>query len=299
MLDPRIRTLITVCETGSFTRAAETLNLTQPAVSQQIRQMEQELDVHIFNRCKKQLILTSEGELVLRYARRMDALYQNLRQRLKNDRQHVTHIRVAITHTAESNAVAEALAKLGSTHEGVTISLISDTIKNCYEMLENYEVDLAVVEGHVTDNRYNALLLDTDQLVLAVATDHPLAHKSLITIEQLRREKLILRRPNSGTRNLFVAHLESNNMTIDDFNVILEVDNVATIKDLVRRNFGVSILPKSACLDELKKGKMIVLPVENLSMIREINILYRPDFEHMNVLQDLMRIYLDTVRTYL
>lgn len=78
---------------------------------------------------------------------------------------------------------------------------------------------------------------------------------------------------------------------MDEFNVILEVDNVATIKDLVRRDFGVSILARSACANELKKGKLIGLPIENLSMTREINMVYHKDFEHMDLLQNIMRIY--------
>ena len=109
---------------------------------------------------------------------------------------------------------------------------------------------------------------------------------------------MILRLPNSGTRNLFVAHLESNNMSISDFNVILEVDNIATIKDLIRRDFGVSILARSVCLDELKKGKIVALPVENLSMMREINIAYPTDFTQFDILRDIVRSYNETLRLY-
>ena len=83
---------------------------------------------------------------------------------------------------------------------------------------------------------------------------------------------MILRLPNSGTRNLFVSHLESNNLSIDDFNVILEVDNIATITRIRAGKFRrVDSLAKSACVDELRKGKLVALPVENLGMIREIN----------------------------
>ena len=95
--------------------------------------------------------------------------------------------------------------------------------------------------------------------------------------------------PDSSTRNLFVSSLESQNMSIDDFNVIMEIDNIATIKDLIRRDFGVSVLAKSACMDELKKKKIAVLPIENLSMMREINIVYSQDFEHFETLRDIVR----------
>lgn len=85
-------------------------------------------------------------------------------------------------------------------------------------------------------------------------------------------------------------------MTIEDFNVILEVDNIATIKDLIKRDFGVSILAKSVCIDELRKGKITVLPIENLSMIREINIIYHCDFEHNDILRNIIKVYNDTVK---
>ena len=109
---------------------------------------------------------------------------------------------------------------------------------------------------------------------------------------------MILRLPNSGTRNLFVAHLESNNMNINDFNLILEVDNVATIKDLVRQNFGVSVLAQSVCLDEIKKGKIVALPVENLSMIRDMNIAYPSDFTKFDLLQEIVNSYHETMSLY-
>jgi DNA-binding transcriptional LysR family regulator len=164
--------------------------------------------------------------------------------------------------------------------------------------MKNYELDLAVVEGKIQDSSINSLLLDTDSLVLVVSNNSPIAKKSMVTIDELRKEPLILRRPSSGTRNLFTAHLESNNMSLDDFNLILEVDNIATIKDLIRRDIGISILAKSACLDELKKGKITVLPIENLSMIREINILYHKDFKHEDILHSIMKEYNKAVKFY-
>jgi DNA-binding transcriptional LysR family regulator len=109
---------------------------------------------------------------------------------------------------------------------------------------------------------------------------------------------MILRLPSSGTRNLFVSAIEQMNMTIEDFQVILEVDNIATIKDLIRKDLGISILAKSACIDEIKKGKITVLPIENLSMIREINILYHTDFSHRDMLEELMQLYRETARLY-
>ena len=107
---------------------------------------------------------------------------------------------------------------------------------------------------------------------------------------------MILRLPTSATRQLFEATLISMNESIDNFNVSLEVDNVSTIKELVKKDLGISILPRSACISEVKKGKLTILPIENLSMMREMNIAYNKDFAHLEVLKGIVELYQSDVR---
>ena len=228
----------------------------------------------------------------------MLGLYQSLQRDLRDSKKLITHLTVGVTHTAESNPIAEALANYCAQNDHVMIKMITGTIKNLYSMLKSYEIDLAIVEGRIADPGIRYLLMDTDYLVLAVSVNHPYAKRGMITLNELKKERMILRLPNSGTRNLFTAHLESNNMSLSEFNVILELDNIATIKDLIRRDLGVSILPRSVCLDELKKKKIAVLPVENLSMVREINIAYQADFSQTDVLHDIVNSYHETLRYY-
>lgn len=298
MIDPKLYTLLAVVEYKSYTQAAQHLSLTQPAVTQHIKQLEKELNVKIFNRVGRETKPTNQGNIVIQYARRSIALYKRMQQNILDAQRHKRSLTVGVTHTAESNAVAEVLAKYSAKNPGTSITIITDTIKNLYNMLKSYEVDLAVVEGKIDDDSINSILLDTDSLMLVVSNNHPLAKKSMVTINELKKQPLILRRPSSGTMNLFISHLESHNISLDDFNVILEVDNIATIKALIRRDIGVSILAKSACMDEVKKGKITVLPIENLSMTREINILYPNDFKHMDILQNIVKEYNKTVKLY-
>lgn len=298
MLDPKLYSLLQVCESGSFIAASKKLSITQPAVSHHIKALGEELNVTIFERRRGKIVLTREGEKVVQCARKMQSLYQNLVQNLRDSKKLITHLTVGVTHTAESNPIAEALARYCAENENVIIKMITGTINNLYIKLKEYEIDLAVVEGRITDPSIHHLLIDTDYLVLAVSVNHPFAKRQMISLNELKKERMILRLPNSGTRNLFTAHLESNNMSLNEFNVILELDNIATIKDLIRRDFGVSILPRSVCLDELKKKKIAVLPVENLSMIREINLAYHKDFAQLDILQDIARYYRETLRHY-
>lgn len=298
MLDPKLDTLLLVAEKRNFTRAAQALSLTQPAVSHHISQLEQELGVRLFVRGNGDLILTPEGETVLRYVRRMKALEKKMAEELQEAGRRLTRLRIGITHTAESSIVAEVLARYTNENPGISITIVTDNINNLYDMLENFELDLAVVEGRSTRPELSALMLDTDYLVCVLANTHPLSHSSMITLDEIRQEKLILRLPNSETRVRFESALAAIGESIADFQVILEVDNVATIKDLIRKNLGISILARSACMDELRKGKLTALPIENLSMARETNLVYHRDFAHKETLRDILALYKKQLREY-
>ena len=293
MVDPKLYSLLKVYETGSFTRAAEELSLTQPAVSQHIHALENSLGVRVFDRSTNSLHVTREGELVVRCAKRISALYRSLEQDLKTERTRIISLTVGVTRTSENSLIAQALANYINRDKSISVKIITDTADHLYSRLKNYELNFAIAEGQSSDPKLKYLLLDTDCLVLAVSPNHPLAGRASATLDELKREKLILRLPSSGTRNLFVATLESRNLRIDDFNVVMEIDNIATIKDLVRRDFGVSVLPRSVCLNEIQMKKIVVLPIEDLTMIRETNLVYLQDFERPELLQGIVQEYLD------
>ena len=295
MLSTKLQTVLAVAEHKNFTRAAETLSMTQPAVSHHIKQLEQEVGAPLFLRSKTGLLLTPQGEIVVSYARRMKALNERMLAELQTAGRQLSLLRIGITHTSESNLTAAALAKYSNQKGKLKIILFTDTINNLYDMLENYELDLAIVDGAYTDPRFSSMLLDTDYLTCVMSVDNPLAKKCAVTLAELKRQKMILRTPASATRMLFESALESNGESIQSFDVTLEVDNIATIKDLIRKDLGVSILPRSACLDELRKGKIAALPVENLSMVRETRIVYNRDFTHTDMLNEIIKTYGSTV----
>lgn len=295
MLSTKLQTVLAVAEHKNFTRAAETLSMTQPAVSHHIKQLEQEVGAPLFLRSKTGLLLTPQGEIVVSYARRMKALNERMLAELQTAGRQLSLLRIGITHTSESNLTAAALAKYSNQKGKLKIILFTDTINNLYDILENYELDLAIVDGAYTDPRFSSMLLDTDYLTCVLSVDNPLARKAAVTLAELKRQKMILRTPASATRTLFESALESHGESIQSFDVTLEVDNIATIKDLIRKDLGVSILPRSACLDELRKGKIAVLPVENLSMVRETRIVYNRDFAHTDMLNEIIRTYGSTI----
>lgn len=290
MTDIKIKTLLTVAEEKNFTKAAEKLCLTQPAVSHHIKEIENELNTQIFVRRKGDIIPTATGEIALNYARRFLALYDKMKQEIHDFNYKKINIKIGITHTAENNQTTEVIGSLLNNHNGVSITIITDTTANLYQMVENYELDFAIVDQKINNN-LNYMPLDTDYLVCVVSNESPLVNKKMITIDELKQENLILRLPSSSTRILFDASLESINESINNFNVILEVDNIATIKELIKKNMGVSILAKSACISDVRKNKLSILPIENLSMQRKIYFIYPDHFNYFDIIKELSNIY--------
>lgn len=298
MLDIKLDTLLVVAECKSFTKAAEVLSLTQPAVSNHINQIEKECNAKLFLRGKGDFKLTPEGEIAVTYARRLKALHDKMLSQIADEQKHISRLRVGITHSSESNTITKVLAKYANQCSHTTITIITDTINNLYDMLENYELDLAIVEEKRLSPKLNYFMLDTDYLVCVLNNENPLGKQSMVTVNELKSENMILRLPTSATRRLFEATLISINESIDNFNVSLEVDNVATIKELVRKNLGISILPRSVCAGDAKKGKLVILPIENLSMMREVNIAYNKDFTRVEILKEMVQLYQNTVSKF-
>lgn len=295
LIDDKLETFVAVCDTKSFTKAAEILSLTQPAVSQHIKRLEEELNTTLFLRKKGELLLSDEGEIVLTYAKRMIALCDKMRDKVKNAKSRVNRIRIGITHTQESGLLMDVLSKIALGNDSLQITFITDNIKNLYDMLENFEIDMAVIEGKPTNPSFNFVVINTDSLMCIVSSQNALAKKSTVTLAELKKEHLILRLPTSSTRERFASALDGIGESIDNFDVTIEVDSIATIRNLVKKDFGVSVLARSSCAHELSKGTLVALPIENLSMIRETTIVYHKTFTHTEIVDRIARNYNEAV----
>lgn len=291
MIDAKLYTLLVLEKTRNFTRAAEELNLTQPAVSQQIHALEKEFSTKIFKLDKKKLTLTPEGSVLIKYAKRLLAVYNNAKQAVLDCQKQAYHINIGITHTVGENLMPQVMAIYCNEHPNTHIKIYTDSIKKLYERLTLYELDLAVVDGILPSQNFPSILLDTDYLCLVVSPKHPYARRQSVFLEELKQERMILRSSSAGTRILFENCLQNHMESIKNFNIIMELDNITMIKDLVSLNLGVSIIARSACMQEIRDGKLIVIPIQNASMLREIHLVYQKDFSHDDILDDFKRIY--------
>lgn len=289
MIDPKIKTLLTLVSTGSFTAAAYELSLTQPAVSHHIRQLEELYNAPIFYRDRKSLRLTPEGEIILRYARRAAALHEKLFIELEDRRRSQSSLSIGITPSAQETPVPHILAAYTQSHPGTHISLITGSARCLHAMMRSFELDVAIVDGTLPENDMTSLRLVDDRLCLAAAPDSPLAKLKSVTLDDVRQQNLILRPRGTGTRDLFESHLHSKAENIRSFNITIELDSIALIKDLVAAGHGCTVISHTACAEDFKNGRLVAIDIEGMHMAREINLVYSPRFQQIDILHDIRR----------
>lgn len=229
------------------------------------------------------------------YAKRIRAICEKMQDKIKNAKTNIYKIRIGITHTQESGLMIEALSRIALKDDNITITFITDTIKNLYAMLENFEIDMAIIEEKPSNPDFRFTIIDTDMLVCIVSPQNPVSQKASISLQELKKQHLILRLPSSSTREKFNSALESIGESVDNFDVIIEVDSIATIRNLVKKDVGVSILSKGTCYKEIRKGSLVALPVENLSMTRETTIVYHKTFTHTEMIERIAKVYSEVI----
>ena len=292
MLDTKIKTFLSLVETESFTKTADILFITQPAVSHQIRLLEKEYGITIFNRSGKSLKLTAEGEILFKYAQRAVAIEEAAIHALEDSRHNIKRLNIGMTATAEENLLPQVIAEYCNIHGKTKIRIETGTLESLRTYLQTYEIDMAIVGGHIADDEFTTVKIDTDYLDLVVSPENPLAKSSMVSLQELKKERLILRPNITATRRQFELFLNQNGETISNYNVVIEINNVPIIKDLVHDNQGVTIMSHNACLIDQLTGKLVAVPLEGSStMIRELNIVYRNNYRHPEVATEIRRIY--------
>lgn len=293
--DQRYGSLVTVYRFGSFAAAAAEMKLTASAVAKQIHSLERDLDRPLFIRSGKRLLPTRVCEAIIPFTERIDALCARMRQEIAATDRSVRCLVVGVTPSAESSAVSQVLTRYSAGHGDIQVTIVTESSAALHDMLQAGAIDLAVVDGGFDAEGFNSILLDTDYFVAAVANDNPLAQKSIIFLSDLRSERLILRTPGSGTRDLFEAHLKSAGIQLAMFKIMMELDSISTIKKLVESNYGVSVLPNKVCARDAEAGRFTIKPIADMNMARQIHMFYRPEFRGAELLGDVQKLYYEVM----
>lgn len=240
-----------VAHTKHFTRAAEELNLAQPALSQQIQQLERELGIALLERTSRQVRLTSAGEAFLIRAERILAEVERAQMEMQ-EFAGLTRGRVVIgaLQSLKAFRFSSLLARFHVCYPGIEVVLREEATEKLLELLNAGRLDLSFLQVMGNDALVQEIpassiateKLLTEEVVLAVAPGHPLEHATQITIEELRGETFVAFKPGSGLRRLLHQMCLAAGFTP---HVLFESGDLGTICSLVAEGLGISLLPRS------------------------------------------------------
>lgn len=288
MADRRLQVFHTVARLLSFTKAAETLHMTQPAVTFQIRQLEEYFNTRLFDRTHNRISLTQAGERVFEYADRIISLYAEMDSKVRDLTGDVSGILIIGASTTIAEYVLPSLlGEFQEQHGGINIRLKVSNSTGIVHMVEDNSVDVGVVESPVTNKNLAVEVCWHDKLVLVCPPNHPMAKKSKITVEDLKALPFICREEGSGTREFICEYLAKKNVQLNDLNLGLEVGNPEAIKSAVEAGLGVSIVSQATIVKELKLGTLVGRPLDP-PLERPFSIVYQRQKFRLRAIEEFM-----------
>lgn len=263
MLDTRINTFLVLCETMNYTRAAERLCLTQPAVTHHIHYLEEHYGCRLFSYKGKTLSLTAEGHKLLGLARSLAYNSQRAEELMQEPK--APSLRVGATKTIGEFVIAPRVKRLIREQPELSFSLIVDNTRYLLKALDSFQLDLALIEGYFDRERYELLSSRREAFFGVCAAGHPFGGKK-VTVEQLLEQRIIIREPGSGTRDIFQQMLRRRGYGLDSFPRQMTVSDFSVIKTLVTDSLGVSFLYAPVVEKELEQGRLDRFELEGESM---------------------------------
>lgn len=274
MLDFRVNTFLTVCKYMNFTKAAQELCITQPAVSQHIKYLEKMYNTKFFEYEGKKISLSAVGKIFFQTATTMKHDEEFLKEKIVKQQLGIKSLRFGATLTIGEFILPLKLHDYLSRNKDMKITMIVENTKELLNKLEQGQIDFALVEGYFVKSEYDYVVYSKEKYICVAGKDYKFK-KHINTLGDLLEETLIIREKGSGTRDIFEKNLERQNLDINDFNKVIEIGNINTIKHLVKNNNGITSLYEIAVKDELEKGILKKIEVDDLQKNHDFYFIWR------------------------
>lgn len=263
MSDRRLQVFQTVARLLSFTKAAEALHMTQPAVTFQVRQLEAHFDTRLFDRTHNRISLTEVGQRVYEYAERISRLYEEMDgavRELTGDAGGT--LLIGASYTIAEYMLPALLGGFKTSHPEVGIRLRVSNTEAVVAMVEDNEVDLGVVEAPVPNRGLVVELCRVDELVAVTAPGHPLADKERVAVAELLEYPYIGREKGPGRCEVVQEYLEAAAAASRKVDTVMEFGGPEAVKGAVEAGMGVAVLSRTTIQKELRLGTLVAIPLD-------------------------------------
>ncbi len=263
MADRRLQVFHTVARLLSFTKAADSLHMTQPAVTFQVRQLEEYFNTRLFDRTHNRISLTEVGEKVLVYSEKILGLYREMDNEIRT----LTGEIIGVLVIGASTTVAEymlprLLGEFQALFPKVKLRLKVSNSLGVVHMVENNDIDIGLVESPVLNKSLVVRACWQDNLVVIVAPDHPLAAKESVQVSELKDYPFISREEGSGTRSVLSDHLDENGFSMSDLNLSMEFGSPEAIKNAVESGLGISVVSETTLVKEIQLNTLKAVKID-------------------------------------
>lgn len=263
MSDRRLQVFNTVAKLLSFTKAAESLHMTQPAVTFQVRQLEEYFNTRLFDRTHNRINLTDAGKRVYEYSNTIFQVYSEMENAVREITGDVNGVLIIGASTTIAEYMLPALlGDFKTKFPDVNLRLKVSNSDGIVAMVENNVIDLGVVEAAVSNKNLAVELCRIDRLVALVPKNHELADRVTLKIEELLKYPYICREEGSGTREVILDYLDKAGVAATELNIIMELGSPEALKGAVEAGIGVTIISRATLNKELKLGTLVAINLD-------------------------------------
>jgi DNA-binding transcriptional LysR family regulator len=263
MADRRLQVFHTVARLLSFTKAADTLHMTQPAVTFQVRQLEEQFNTRLFDRTHNRISLTDAGQRVFDFSGRIFELYSEMENAVKDMTGDVSGVlMIGASTTIAEYMLPALLGDFKKKYPDVNVQLKVSNSEGIVHMVENNVIDLGVVESPVMNKNLVVEMCRMDQLVAVVSPSHHLSERGVIGISDLLEYPYICREEGSGTREVIAEYMTDQGIAAGQVHLSMELGSPESIKGAVEAGMGVSVVSLATIQKELKLGTLVKLRLE-------------------------------------
>lgn len=294
MADRRLQVFHTVARLLSFTKAAETLHMTQPAVTFQVRQLEEYFNTRLFDRTHNRISLTEAGEVVFRYADRIFELYNEMEHSVRDMTGEISGaVTIGASTTIAEYMLPSLLGDFKRQYPDVNIQLKVSNTDGIVGMVENNTIDLGVVEAPVGNKNLVVETCSADRLVAIVPPGHPESKRSSLTFSDLVKYPFICREEGSGTREVINEYLRRISKAEETLNVSMELGSPEAVKGAVEAGMGISVVSRATIQKELRLGTLVSIELDPV-LERPFSFVHQKQKFRVRVIEEL----LDFARAY-
>lgn len=266
-----LKAFLTVATEGSFSRAAEKLGRSQPAVSLAIQRLETEFGEKLIDRSARQLLLTDAGRIVLEYARKLQNLERELATALAELKDNTAGRLVIGANESTSLYLLRHISRYRRLYPRIKVEIRRSLSSRIPAQLLDGDLELGVISYDPHDDRLVSRVIYVDHLALVVSPQHPLANRSSVSIEELGRETFIAHNVPSPYRQIVLQEFQRRRVPL---NMDVEMPTIETIKKMVQRNEGLAFVPRMCVEQELEHGLLKEVKVEGFHVQRLIRLVY-------------------------